>query len=69
MSRNKLNSIVQKQISASTEFWAGKPKLGIEELSAIESFAKKKGEILDIYCSLDGNKDKLEGLFTASLNK
>jgi len=69
MSRNKLNNIVQKQIAKSTEFWAGKPKLGIEELSAIEIFAKNKGKILDKYCSLDDNKSKLEKLFVASLKR
>ena len=69
MSRNKLNSIVQKQIAKSTEFWAGKPKLGIEEMKAIETFAKNKVESLDKFCSIDDNKSKLEKLFSYSLKK
>jgi len=69
MKLSKLNSIVQKQIASSTEFWAGKLKLGIEELSAVESFAKKKGEMLDAFCSSDDNKNRIESLNASSQKK
>ena len=56
MSNSKLNSIVNQQIASSTEFWAGKPKLSVDQLAAIEEFAKKKGQALDDYFAEEANK-------------
>lgn len=69
MSKDKLNSIVAKQVEASTEYWAGKPKLGLNEISAIESYAKKKGEALNKFLSSEGNANKLNDMFKAALVK
>jgi hypothetical protein len=69
MLKDKLNSIIQKQITASTEFWAGKPKLTKEELSAVESFAKRKGNALDEFFSVEENKNAIHDLFMKSTRK
>ena len=47
MISDSLNTIVKKHISDSTSFWAGRPKLNEKELTAVNDFAKKKGEELD----------------------
>jgi hypothetical protein len=47
MSRKRLNNIVKEHVTKSTSFWAGRPKLNEKELTAVNTFAKKKGEVLD----------------------
>jgi hypothetical protein len=44
MISEKLNTIVKKHVSDSTTFWAGRPKMNEKELTAVNEFAKKKGE-------------------------
>lgn len=69
MSKAKLNSIVEKHIEASTEFWAGKPKLSLSELNAIESYAKKKSAVLKEFFSLENNVNELDTMFKAAVKK
>ena len=69
MLSEKLNKIVNSQIEKSTEFWAGKPKLTKKELSAVASFAKKKGEPIDKFFSSKGNKKKFEDLYEKAINQ
>lgn len=64
--KTKLADIVEKQTEASTKFWAGKPKLSMEELSAVENFAKQKGEALEQFLTSDNNADKLNKMFKAA---
>jgi hypothetical protein len=66
MFSEELNRIVRNQISDSTTFWAGKPKLNEKELDAVAEFAKKKGEALDK--ALAG-ETSLESMYQAALNK
>jgi len=41
----KLSDLVENQMRRSTEFWAGKPKMTLKELEAVEKFAKKKNKL------------------------
>lgn len=66
MSRAKLNSLVEKQIAASTAFWAGKAKLTMEELSAIAAFARKKGKALEEFCASAENQKEIEALLAST---
>ncbi|MDN3673134.1 hypothetical protein QWY99_08745 [Flavobacterium branchiarum] len=42
METKQLRDLVEKQIEKSTNFWAGRPKMTIQELEAVEKFAKEK---------------------------
>ena len=45
MMSKKLTELVENQIKKSTEFWAGKPKMTLEELEAVQKFAKEKDKL------------------------
>jgi len=64
MSKVKLQAIIEKQIADSTAYWAGKPKLGMDELSAIDAFAKQKGSVLDEFCASNENNAALAQLLS-----
>lgn len=42
METKQLKNLIEKQIEKSTNFWAGRPKMTIQELEAVEKFAKEK---------------------------
>lgn len=62
-----INQFVDKQVAESTKFWAGKPKLTMEELAATENFAKQKGKALENFFSSKENVSNLEAMFQAAL--
>ena len=66
MAREKLNKIVQQHVESSTAFWAGKTKLSQEELTAIETFAKKKGKGLDEFFSNEANRKKVDEILRST---
>lgn len=47
MGVNKLKDLVEMQIEKSTNFWAGRPKMTIQELEAVERFAKEKSKVFE----------------------
>jgi len=47
MMSKKLTNLVENQIKKSTEFWAGKPKMTLEELNAVQEFAKEKDKLFE----------------------
>ncbi|MBC8884593.1 hypothetical protein H9X57_18105 [Flavobacterium piscinae] len=47
MATKKLKELLEKQIEKSTSFWAGSQKMTIQELEAVEKFAKEKGKVFE----------------------
>lgn len=47
MMSKKLTDLVENQIKKSTEFWAGKPKMTLDELEAVQKFAKEKDKLFE----------------------
>lgn len=47
METKQLRDLVEKQIEKSTSFWAGRPKMTIQELEAVEKFAKEKNKLFE----------------------
>ncbi|MBZ4043765.1 hypothetical protein [Flavobacterium hibisci] len=47
MAAKQLKNLVDKQIEKSTIFWAGRPKMTIQELEAVEKFAKEKSKLFE----------------------
>ncbi|MEL1253406.1 hypothetical protein AAEO57_06455 [Flavobacterium sp. DGU38] len=45
MGAKQLKDLVEKKIEKSTNFWAGRPKMTIQELEAVEKFAKEKSKL------------------------
>ena len=43
----RLNKTIKKKAAVSAAFWADKPKMTSQELSAIDAFARKKTEQID----------------------
>ena len=47
METKQLRDLIEKQIEKSTNFWAGRPKMTIQELEAVEKFAKEKNILFE----------------------
>lgn len=47
MRAKQLKDLLENQIEKSTSFWAGRPKMTIQELEAVEKFAKEKSSLFE----------------------
>lgn len=67
MEAKQLRNIVEKQIEKSTSFWAGRPKMTVQELEAVEKFAKEKSRIFEKVFDSPEKIDKITKMQNSAL--
>jgi hypothetical protein len=67
MAAKQLRDLVEKHIEKSTNFWAGRPKMTIQELEAVEKFAKEKSKLFEKVFDSPEKIDKISKMQNSTL--
>lgn len=67
MATKKLKDLLEKQIEKSTSFWAGSQKMTIQELEAVEKFAKEKGKLFGKVFDTPEKVEKIDQMHKSAL--
>lgn len=65
MEAKPLKELIEKQIEKSTNFWAGRPKMTVQELEAVEKFAKEKSKLFE---KVFDSSEKVENIIKMQKN-
>ncbi|HRB72300.1 MAG TPA: hypothetical protein PK776_10685 [Flavobacterium sp.] len=65
MEAKPLKELIEKQIEKSTNFWVGRPKMTVQELEAVEKFAKEKSKLFE---KVFDSSEKVENIIKMQKN-